>query len=99
MILLKTRMVFVLLFALTPLAHAELADPTRPLAYVEAVQMHCSKGNILLQSINYAQTKQVALINGNFYTIGDQVDLYKIIAITPDSVTLQRDNKTRVLTL
>ena len=61
--------------------------------------MHCSQGNLLLQSISYGQNKQIALISGNFYTRGDKVDLYIITAITPDSVTLKRDNETMVLTL
>lgn len=81
------------------IAKAALLDPTRPLTFNEGVEMHCSKGNLLLQSISYGQNKQIALISGNFYTLGDEVNLYTITAMAPDSVTLKRENETVVLTL
>lgn len=84
---------------MSSLVKAELLDPTRPLIFNEAIEMHCSEANLLLQSISYGQNKQIALINGNFYTIGDKINLYTIAAMTPDSVTLKRENETLVLTL
>lgn len=94
------RKTFIVAFCMTSsLATADIMDPTRPLTFKEAIEMHCSQGNLLLQSISYGQNKQIALINGNFYALGDKVNLYTITAITPDSVTLKRDIETLVLTL
>lgn len=96
----KPRNFFIVaLCMMSSLAKAEMLDPTRPITYSDAIEMHCSQGNLLLQSISYGQNKQIALINGNFYTIGEKVNLYTVTAMTPDSVTLKRDNETTVLTL
>ena len=94
------RKIFIIVLCVaSSIATAEMFDPTRPLNFNEAVEMHCSQGNLLLQSISYGQNKQIALISGNFYTLGDKVDLYTITAMTPDTVTLKRESETTVLTL
>ncbi len=97
MMLRKT--LIIVLCITSSIAKAELLDPTRPLTFNEGVEMHCSQGNLLLQSISYGQNKQIALISGSFYTLGDKVNLYTITAMTPDSVTLKRESETTVLTL
>src|SRR4051812_16581664 len=94
------RKAFIVALCITSsIVQAELLDPTRPLTFNEGVEMHCSQGNLLLQSISYGQNKQIALISGNFYTLGDKVNLYTITAMTPDSVMLKRESKTTMLTL
>ncbi len=95
----KTSVFFLLFLIGCSAAKADLSDPTHPLTFKEAVQMHCYQGNILLQSINYGANKHVALINGSFYEVGDKVSVYKIISMTPDSVTLEQGNQKTVLTL
>lgn len=95
----RKAFIVALLCITSSIVQAEMLDPTRPLTFKEAVEMHCSQDNLLLQSISYGENKQIALISGNFYTLGDKVNLYTIAKMTPDSVTLKRENKTTVLTL
>ena len=95
----KTSLFFLLFLIECSAAKADLSDPTHPLTFKEAAQTHCYQGNMLLQSINYGVNKHVALINGSFYEVGDKVSVYKIILMTPDSVTLEQNNQKTVLNL
>lgn len=90
---------FIATFLSLSLAQADMLDPTRPLSYNEYVEMHCSRNSLLLQSINYGESRKIALISGRFYSIGDKINLYTIESITPTSVTLKQNDKTTVLTL
>lgn len=87
------------LLAVSLVVKADVVDPTRPLTFQDALQRRCSQGRLLLQSINYGQHEHIALINGAFYEVGDKIEVYKVSAITTNTVTLERDNEKVELTL
>ena len=52
-----------------------------------------------LQGILYAATRPCAIVSGKTVFIGDQVGKLRVAAITEDSVTLQSETETNVLSL
>ena len=62
-------------------------DPTRPTGYVESFL----RFNVSFIKIN-SQTKS-AVVNGKTVTVGSQLDSYRVIDISPNSVTLQTAKK------
>ena len=90
---------FLALLSISAIAWGNMIDPTRPLSFQEASLLSCYQHKMLLQSINYGLNKRIVLIDGQFYELGDEVDAYKITAITPDSVELQQGDKKVILTL
>jgi hypothetical protein len=78
----------------SPAATASIA-PTNALA-VEAKPVFPS---VRLQGIFFQASRPSALINAKTVFIGDKVATAKVTAITRDSVTLQWNGETKVLTL
>lgn len=86
---------------LVPLAQAEvLQDPTAPLAGT-APAASASKGAGLprLQSVILGNGPALAVINGQSYRVGQQVNGFRLVAIGADSVVLEKAGKRQTLTL
>lgn len=85
-----------LLMPLVVIAATELRDPTQPLLPIlpttnqEVINVEPQEINI--SAIFIDQQKSRVMIGKNFFTLGDKILGYKIIAITPDSITLQAEN-------
>ncbi len=52
-----------------------------------------------LKAISMAETGSVAMINNMILTVGDQVSGYTLVRITPKSVELKKNGKSRILKL
>ena len=79
-----------------------LQDPTRP----KSVQARgaITKGQhvsnpLVLQSVFVKDSGNLAIIAGKVVRMGDQVNGYQVIKITPDSVTLAQGQTNKVLRL
>lgn len=85
-----------------PLAQAEvLQDPTAPLAGTSMATGSGSKtaGLPRLQSIILGNGPALAVLNGQSYRIGQRIDGYQLVAISTDSVVLEKGGKRQSLTL
>jgi type II secretory pathway component PulC len=79
-----------------------LNDPTKPINYkTGSAVIKSSSRSILptLQSILGSDGNRKAIINNQLYTIGKQVDGYRITKITTDTVLLTYQGKAYTLTL
>lgn len=70
-----------------------LKDPTRPQTITAKGSGNVLTGNLILQSIIKKQQGYKAIISGQLYAIGDQIDGYKVLAINSKRVVLANDNK------
>ncbi|KPH62192.1 hypothetical protein AMS58_09795 [Pseudoalteromonas porphyrae] len=70
-----------------------LKDPTRPQTITTKGSGNVLTGNLILQSIIKKQQGYKAIISGQLYAIGDQIDGYKVLAINSKRVVLANDNK------
>ncbi len=52
-----------------------------------------------LQGIMFAATRPCAIVSGKTVFIGDQINAFRVTAISKDSVTLQNQTETKVLSL
>ncbi|MGH7992070.1 MAG: hypothetical protein ACREDQ_01025 [Limisphaerales bacterium] len=52
-----------------------------------------------LQGILFAATRPCAIVNGKTVFVGDQINEFRVAAISKDSVTLQSETATNVLSL
>ena len=77
-------------------AHAETADPTRPLGSTGAVVSgHADGDGIRLMSILISDERRVAVINGQSLHENQEIKGLGAVVkkIEPDAVTLQQNNK------
>ncbi|MDF2393314.1 MULTISPECIES: SctD/MshK family protein [Aeromonas] len=79
-----------------------LQDPTEPLEGVNsqagAVESQ-SAGLPKLQSVVLGNGPALAVLNGKSYRIGQQVEGYRLVAISADAVVLEKGGKRQSLTL
>jgi MSHA biogenesis protein MshK len=83
---------FIRVFLITSLflscsAHAELRDPTRPPEFIVSGTLVVAAWQ--LDAIIIGHDRQVAIINGQSIKLGEQIDGYRLIAISGNSVQLQ----------
>jgi hypothetical protein len=65
----------------------ELVDPTRPVAFVDALNRADEQERKLnLQAIYYGENRREAVINGRTVKVGSVVDQVRILAISPGRV-------------
>jgi MSHA biogenesis protein MshK len=79
-----------------------LQDPTAPLADVAvgaSATGESSAGLPKLQSIILGNGPALAVLNGKSYRVGQQVDAYTLLAITADTVVLEKAGKRHTLAL
>ena len=88
---------------LSPLAQAEvLQDPTAPLAGMgvgKGAGQSATAGVPRLQSIIIGNGPALAVLNGQSYRVGQQIEGYQLVAISTDSVVLEKGGKRQSLTL
>lgn len=86
---------------LSPQALAEvLQDPTAPLAGTSTGAGPVKAAGLpRLQSIILGNGPALAVLNGQSYRIGQLVDGYQLVAISADSVVLEKGGKRQALTL
>ncbi len=86
---------------LGPLAQAEvLQDPTTPLAgSVPAASATRDAGLPRLQSVILGNGPALAVLNGQSYRVGQQVNGFRLVGISADSVVLEKAGKRQTLTL
>ncbi len=85
----------------SPVQAEVLQDPTAPLAGTGMATGPGSKvaGLPKLQSIILGNGPALAVLNGQSYRIGQRVDGYQLVAISADSVVLEKAGKRQSLTL
>nr|WP_236757928.1 MSHA biogenesis protein MshK [Aeromonas cavernicola] len=79
-----------------------LQDPTWPLEGIPAHEKKSKQGQVglpTLQSIIQGNGAALAVLNGQHYRLGQQVDGYKLVAIGSDSVALEKAGKRHHVTL
>ncbi|HGY1050627.1 TPA: MSHA biogenesis protein MshK [Aeromonas salmonicida subsp. pectinolytica] len=79
-----------------------LQDPTEPLEVINsqagAVESP-SAGLPKLQSVVLGNGPALAVLNGKSYRVGQQVEGYRLVAISADAVVLEKGGKRQSLTL
>lgn len=88
---------------LSPLAQAEvLQDPTTPLTGMgsgKGASQSATAGAPKLQSIIIGNGPALAVINGQSVRVGQRIEGYQLVAISADSVVLEKGGKRQSLTL
>lgn len=88
---------------LSDMAYAESStgrDPTRPSNYTEVDGDNISQTESYnLQSIMINETRRVALINGRYVKVGDEVGNAKVVAIEKNKVVLSVSGQTKIIKL
>lgn len=88
-----------LLLVLMNTAYAEQADPTRPFGASATRHLGEKTSKLVLQSIMVtAQTKK-AVIGGKLMKIGDKINGYELISISPKTVVLASSQRRMKLSL
>ena len=75
---------------------AELRDPTRPVNFID---QGSGKGGMRVDSIISSETRQTALVNGRWVSVGDNVDGKEVSRITADSVQFKTGDKYMVVSI
>lgn len=94
----KTTILCVLSILLfTPIAYAQLDDPTRPPGYRLVLpggkKLAATTIRFSLSSVRISSTRRTAVINDRMVEAGDKINGAKVIAIYPSSVKLKKQNK------
>lgn len=79
-----------------------LQDPTAPLSGVTSGASATGSreaGLPRLQSIMLGNGPALAVLNGSSYRVGQQVEGYRVVAISADAVVLEKGGKRQSLTL
>ena len=79
-----------------------LQDPTAPLSGTTSgasATGQNSAGLPKLQSIMLGNGPALAVLNGSSYRVGQQVEGYRVVAISADAVVLEKGGKRQSLTL
>lgn len=86
---------------LGPLAQAEvLQDPTAPLAGSGAAASPSKDAGLpRLQSVILGSGPALAVLDGQSYRVGQQVNGFRLVGISADSVVLEKAGKRQTLTL
>ncbi|MCQ8879163.1 agglutinin biogenesis protein MshK [Pseudoalteromonas shioyasakiensis] len=71
----------------------QLVDPTKPQNVIVGNQAHYQKSELKLQSIIKRSGSYKAIISGQLYGIGEQLNGYKVLTISSKNVVLANDNK------
>ncbi|MBL0563666.1 SctD/MshK family protein [Aeromonas hydrophila] len=91
------------LFSLLAQAQPErLQDPTAPLADVAVGARTTEESSATLpklQSVVLGNGPTLAVLNGKVYRVGQQVDGYTLVAITADTVVLEKAGKRHAVTV
>ncbi|MGB7769359.1 MAG: hypothetical protein WBN22_10980 [Verrucomicrobiia bacterium] len=97
--------------ASTPPVAATVTQPVQPVAVVPPVVTNAPPGSNTvavvppkppepkLQGILFAATKPCAIVNGKTVYVGDYAGGFRVATISQDSVTLQNETETNVLSL
>jgi len=80
--------------AVVPLAVTHLPPETNKVAVVPS-----KPPGPKLQGILFAATRPCAIVSGKTVFVGDQINEFRVAAISRDSVTLQSETETNVLSL
>jgi len=75
---------------------AELRDPTRPVNFID---QGSGKGGMRVDSIISSESRQAALVNGRWVSVGDNVDGKEVTRITADSVQFKTGDKYMVVSV
>ncbi|MCF6458432.1 hypothetical protein [Pseudoalteromonas sp. MMG024] len=100
--LLRYNLILICMCCGFSLSAKSLQDPTRPktLEASSVVANSTQADNALvLQSVFVKDSGNLAVVAGQMVRIGDQVQGYKVIKITSDSVTLEQGQTNKVLRL
>ena len=79
-----------------------LQDPTEPLDGMNSqagATASQSAGLPTLQSVMLGNGPALAVLNGKSYRVGQQVEGYRLVAISADAVVLEKGGKRQSLTL
>ena len=76
--------------------YAELRDPTRPVNFID---QGSGKGGMKVDSIISSENRQIAMVNGQWVSVGDKVDGKEVTRITPDSVQFKTGDKYMVISI
>lgn len=85
----------IVFMTLSPIIYADSPDPTRPTNYMG--EENSSPGE--LTAVFVSAKRRIAIIGEISVKVGDDVSGEKVVAIEPDSVTLEGINGKRVLYL
>ncbi|MGS0534505.1 agglutinin biogenesis protein MshK [Pseudoalteromonas sp. SaAl2] len=85
--------VFGLFVCSTGVAAEQLVDPTRPQNLLATSVVKNQQSSLKLQSIIKRSGRYKAIISGQIYTVGDQINNYKVLTISSKQVVLANDNK------
>ena len=70
-------------------ADDSLRDPTRPdTATVPAAVEHAPTVRYVVSAIFYSSDRRVAVVNGRAVSVGDRLGAARVVAIGPESLTL-----------
>lgn len=83
-----------------PVQAEVLQDPTAPLAGTSRGAGPAKAAGLpRLQSIILGNGPALAVLNGRSYRVGQQIDGYRLVSISADSVVLEEGGKRQALTL
>jgi len=95
----------ILAFALTGASAAQvqeppLQDPMRPHVVVRSTASAArADDGLRLTAVLVSESRRIAVINGQFYRVGDRVNGDEIVAIEPGSIRIQRGSEQMLVTL
>ena len=79
-------------------AEAKLRDPTQPLEYNHQQQEDSSdKSELEIQGLFVSKSKRIALINEQFYAVGDETSQGKLVAVFKDRVVVLQGKAMKVI--
>lgn len=80
-----------------------LQDPTRPKIAIESTvaqsNSETEKQQLALQSVFIKESGYLAVVSGEMVKLGDLVQGYRVKKITPNSITLEQGQVTKILRL
>lgn len=96
----RLQMVLIVMLSLVygQAAYAAMRDPTMPLGYAGSGQKSVAEPNSLQLTATYLSSqRQIAVINGQFLTVGASIDGYQVVKI--DNSTVQLKGNAGMITL
>jgi hypothetical protein len=85
---LKNIIIFIFIVLLqSSIVYAELRDPTKPPGYINSDTASISTWQ--LDAVIIGKDRSLAIINGQVFKVGDEVNSNRLMSITPYSVQLE----------
>jgi len=86
--LISLLLVAVWLIIAASIANADAQDPTRPADFINNNQPSVNIANLQVSSILISRNRRIAVINGQFFKVGDSISGNKVVKIDANSVAL-----------